>query len=309
MTTSFFSLQGLLEAMEQQQVSIAKAGIVASLPARCSVLAAANPKNGSYNMGKSVAENLNMAKPILSRFDLVFILRDRADKEQDQHVSSSIIDLYRSQNRTKSSAKAATAVTPSISTEAHVAEGISGDPENHRLPLPRRLAWVHEFQKVPLPAALVRDYIAYAREFCKPKLTPEAATVLKDYFMKLRYVSGRSSVCPARPPFAANRSHALTLRRLFGKIYLAKLPVRLLQARARHRPHHNPAARGADQAVPSKGQGVPSGLLPEGGRLGRCGAHGDVGRASALRRIRRNRSWSRRSRRPQQAQAQEDVYG
>ena len=60
-------LIGLLEAMEQQQVSIAKAGVVASLPARCSVIAAANPKHGSYDLGKTVAENLNMAKSILSR--------------------------------------------------------------------------------------------------------------------------------------------------------------------------------------------------------------------------------------------------
>ena len=77
-------MDGLLEAMEQQQVSIAKAGVVASLPARCSVIAAANPKHGTYNMSKTVAENLNMARPILSRFDLVFILRDRADKDQDR---------------------------------------------------------------------------------------------------------------------------------------------------------------------------------------------------------------------------------
>jgi DNA helicase MCM8 len=88
-------LIGLLEAMEQQQVSIAKAGIVASLSARCSVLAAANPKHGSYNMGKTVAENLNMAKPILSRFDLVFILRDRANTNLDRLVSNNIMDLHR----------------------------------------------------------------------------------------------------------------------------------------------------------------------------------------------------------------------
>jgi DNA helicase MCM8 len=179
--------------MEQQQVSIAKAGVVASLPARCSVLAAANPKNGSYNMGKTVAENLNMAKPILSRFDLVFILRDRADKEHDKLVSSSIIDLYRSQNRTKSSASSTTAATASMLTQDSVGQGSFGDPENQRLPLRQRLAWVHDFQKEPLPASLVRDYIAYAREYCKPKLTPEAAIVLKDYFMQLRYVRVLSS--------------------------------------------------------------------------------------------------------------------
>jgi DNA helicase MCM8 len=174
----FANFSGLLEAMEQQQVSIAKAGVVASLPARCSVIAAANPKHGSYNMSQTVAENLNMAKPILSRFDLVFILRDRADKSLDRMVSSNIMNLYRNGR-------------PSASQEASeqkslVAEMDSNGNHENKLSLSERLAWVTDFQKQPLPADLVRDYIAYAREYCKPKMTPDAAAVLKDYFMELR---------------------------------------------------------------------------------------------------------------------------
>ncbi|EEC44410.1 predicted protein, partial [Phaeodactylum tricornutum CCAP 1055/1] len=145
---------GLLEAMEQQQVSIAKAGVVASLPARCSLIAAANPKHGSYNMNKTVAENLNMAKPILSRFDLVYILRDRANKEQDRMVSSNIMNLYRN--------------------------GSNNNPLMHSdIDLSQRVMTAGNGK--------VRDYIAYAREYCKPKMTAEAATVLKDFFMDLRY--------------------------------------------------------------------------------------------------------------------------
>ena len=163
--------------MEQQRVSIAKAGVVASLPARCSVVAAANPRHGNYSLNKSVGENLNMAKPILSRFDLVFILQDRANKDQDRMVSSNIMNLYRNRS-----------VSRTVESEGRAASqdtGTSGD-ENSRFPLSERLAWVTDFQKQPLPASLVRDYIAYAREYCKPKLTPEAATVLRDYFMDLR---------------------------------------------------------------------------------------------------------------------------
>lgn len=182
---------GLLEAMEQQQVSIAKAGVVASLPARCSVIAAANPKQGSYNMSKTVAENLNMAKPILSRFDLVFILRDRADKEQDQLVSSNIMNLYRN------NASTANASNPGSTRESgQQGTTVAGEDQNGRLSLSARLAWVNQFQKQPLPASLVRDYIAYAREFCRPKLSSSAAEVLKEYFMKLRYVLN-----PSLPPF------------------------------------------------------------------------------------------------------------
>ena len=174
-------LDGLLEAMEQQQVSIAKAGVVASLPARCSVVAAANPKHGSYNMSKTVAENLNMARPILSRFDLVFILRDRADKDQDRLVSSNIMNLYR-----KGGTAAADTRGNDLFSSDDQRSG-DGDLSDNRVPLEKRLAWVASFNE-PLPAGLVRDYIAYAREFCKPKLTQEAAVILKEYYMKLRYV-------------------------------------------------------------------------------------------------------------------------
>jgi DNA helicase MCM8 len=175
-------LDGLLEAMEQQQVSIAKAGVVASLPARCSVIAAANPKHGSYNMSKTVAENLNMARPILSRFDLVFILRDRADKEQDRLVSSNIMNLYRNENSSSAASQSLSLFLP----KSPVGANNSGSKDG-RVPLEKRLAWVSSFND-PLPAALVRDYIAYAREFCRPKLTPQAAAILKEYYMNLRCV-------------------------------------------------------------------------------------------------------------------------
>jgi DNA helicase MCM8 len=188
-------LDGLLEAMEQQQVSIAKAGVVASLPARCSVVAAANPKHGSYNMSKTVAENLNMARPILSRFDLVFILRDRADKDQDRLVSSNIMNLYR-----KGGTAAADTRGNDLFSSDDQRSG-NGDLSDNRVPLEKRLAWVASFNE-PLPAGLVRDYIAYAREFCKPKLTQEAAVILKEYYMKLRYVpSWKRLVHSASPCF------------------------------------------------------------------------------------------------------------
>jgi DNA helicase MCM8 len=178
--------------MEQQQVSIAKAGVVASLPARCSVIAAANPKHGSYNMSKTVAENLNMARPILSRFDLVFILRDRADKDQDRLVSTNIMNLYRKQGGASSDKYAASAnnlANSLVQEENNNNENQSNDadsPLDTRVPLEKRLAWVSSFNE-PLPAGLVRDYIAYAREFAKPKLTQEAAMILKEYYMNLRY--------------------------------------------------------------------------------------------------------------------------
>lgn len=130
-------------------------------------------------MSKTVAENLNMAKPILSRFDLVFILRDRANRDLDRLVSSNIMNLYRGSENTHDN-NASDQATQESANGRQVRRG------KQRMPIAERLAWVHGFQKQPLPADLVRDYIAYAREYCKPKLTPEAAEVLKHYFMELR---------------------------------------------------------------------------------------------------------------------------
>jgi len=83
--------QALLEAMEQQSISIAKAGICCSLPARTSVLAAANPVGGHYNKAKSVSENLKMSSALLSRFDLIFILLDKPDQEMDHFLSEHVM--------------------------------------------------------------------------------------------------------------------------------------------------------------------------------------------------------------------------
>lgn len=90
--------QALLEAMEQQCISIAKAGIVCSLPARTSIIAAANPVGGHYNKAKTVAENLKLNTALLSRFDLVFILMDTVDENMDRLLSAHVMALHGSNN-------------------------------------------------------------------------------------------------------------------------------------------------------------------------------------------------------------------
>jgi replicative DNA helicase Mcm len=84
----------LHEVMEQQSASIAKGGIVATLNARTSILAAANPMYGKYDPFKNITENVNLPIPLLTRFDLIFVVRDIPTKEKDEKIARHIIDLH-----------------------------------------------------------------------------------------------------------------------------------------------------------------------------------------------------------------------
>lgn len=66
--------------MEQQCVSVAKSGVICSLPSRTSVLAAANPISGRFHRNKTLLQNLKMSPPLLSRFDLIFLLLDQPNR-------------------------------------------------------------------------------------------------------------------------------------------------------------------------------------------------------------------------------------
>lgn len=129
------------EAMEQQTISIAKAGIVATLNARTTIIAAANPKKGKYDDYVTVAENINLPPTVLSRFDLVFIMKDRPRVEADSMVAEHILMTRMGRN-----------------------------PE----------------AKPPIDPALLKKYIAYARQNLDPILTDEAAERIKSYYVEVR---------------------------------------------------------------------------------------------------------------------------
>lgn len=82
------------EAMEQQTISIAKAGIHATLNARTSILAAANPIGGRYNRKSTLRANVNMSAPIMSRFDLFFVVLDECNENIDRHLANHIVNLH-----------------------------------------------------------------------------------------------------------------------------------------------------------------------------------------------------------------------
>lgn len=96
------------EAMEQQTISIAKAGIQATLNARTSILAAANPVGGRYNRKTTLRANINMSAPIMSRFDLFFVILDECNENVDRRLAEHIVDIHRLRDD---------AVRPEFSTE------------------------------------------------------------------------------------------------------------------------------------------------------------------------------------------------
>ena len=86
------------EALEQQTVSVAKGGIVATLNARAAVLAAANPALGRYEPHRNINENINLPVTILSRFDLIFLVKDLPEPENDSRMSEHILSLHKTKH-------------------------------------------------------------------------------------------------------------------------------------------------------------------------------------------------------------------
>ncbi|CAG9796545.1 unnamed protein product [Diatraea saccharalis] len=164
----------LLEAMEQRRVSVAKAGVVCSLAARATVLAAANPAGGSYNRAKTVAENLKINSALLSRFDLVFILLDQPDEKMDAMLSEHVLALH-SGHKTKK---------PKV-VDAN--NSIITSQNDSEASLSTRLRLKPNEVIDTLPLVLLRKYIAYARRYVHPKLSTEAANVLQNFYLELRH--------------------------------------------------------------------------------------------------------------------------
>ncbi|KSA03441.1 uncharacterized protein AC631_00757 [Debaryomyces fabryi] len=82
------------EAMEQQSISISKAGIVTTLQARCAIIAAANPNGGRYNSTLPLSQNVDLTEPILSRFDILCVVRDLVNPELDERLANFVVDSH-----------------------------------------------------------------------------------------------------------------------------------------------------------------------------------------------------------------------
>uniref|UniRef100_A0A6Q2WQ01 DNA helicase MCM8 n=1 Tax=Esox lucius TaxID=8010 RepID=A0A6Q2WQ01_ESOLU len=167
--------QALLEAMEQQTISLAKAGLVCSLPARTSVIAAANPVGGHYNRAKTVSENLKMGSALLSRFDVVFLLLDVPDESHDRKLSEHVMAVRSG----KGGASSAMVTRDDIQSQHSLLEPVE-------TPLSDRLQVCPGEYVDPIPPSLLRKYVGYARRYVHPSLSASAAQTLQEFYLSLR---------------------------------------------------------------------------------------------------------------------------
>lgn len=136
------------EAMEQQTISIAKAGITTVLNSRTSVLAAANPIYGRYDDLKSPGENIDFQSTILSRFDMIYIVKDHHNEERDISIANHVMNI-------------------------HTGRSTAYDEEQ-------------ESSGAEIPIDLMKRYITYCRMKCAPRLSPQAAEKLSSHFVAIR---------------------------------------------------------------------------------------------------------------------------
>ena len=151
------------EAMEQQTISISKAGIIATLQARCAVIAVANPVKGRYDSTKTFSENVDLSDPILSRFDILCVVKDEVDLVHDHSLSTFVLNSH---------------------TKNHP-DGviISAELEDSYKP------------KLPPPAIsqeLLKKYILYARQYVHPQLSDLDQEKIVRFYSELRQESQKT---------------------------------------------------------------------------------------------------------------------
>ncbi|EON63821.1 minichromosome maintenance protein 2 [Coniosporium apollinis CBS 100218] len=145
------------EAMEQQTISISKAGIVTTLQARCAIVAAANPIGGRYNSTVPFSQNVELTEPILSRFDILCVVRDTVDPAEDERLAKFVVNSH---GRAHPVSNAAAGQRPGSRAAANGEGSMEVDGESQQ----------QQKQEGEIPQELLRKYILYAREKCRPKL-------------------------------------------------------------------------------------------------------------------------------------------
>ena len=171
------------EALEQQRISVSKAGINATLKSRCSLLGAANPKYGRFDQYEPIGEQIDLEPALISRFDLIFTVTDEPDEETDRNLAEHIVQT-----------------------------NYAGELHTHRTNNPTSNFSEEEVDTVTDEVAptiepeLLRKYIAYSKRNCFPTMTEEAKTRIEDFYVDLR-MKGQDEDAPV--PVTARKLEAL----------------------------------------------------------------------------------------------------
>jgi len=178
------------EAMEQETVSIAKAGIIASFKTETSVLAAANPKFGRFDSYKNIAEQIDIPPTLMSRFDLFFVMRDILDEKRDKETVMSILKTHKSGEMLRQEM---------VDVES---------------------AKTEESKERELDSDFLRKYVSYARTRVFPVMTEKAMQKIQKFFIDMRRMSqeGRVAVTYRQLEALVRLSEASARIRLSEKI-------------------------------------------------------------------------------------------
>ncbi len=171
------------EALEQQSISVSKAGINATLKSRCSLLGAANPKYGRFDQYEPIAEQIDLEPALISRFDLIFTVTDEPDEEEDANLAEHILTA-----------------------------NYAGELHTHRTETSTSNYTEEEVETVTDEVAptiepeLLRKYVAYAKRNCFPTMTEAARAEIRDFYVDLR---SRGADEDAPVPVTARKLEAL----------------------------------------------------------------------------------------------------
>ncbi len=183
----------LHEAMESQKISVAKAGITATLQCRCSMLAAANPKYGRFMDTDSITEQIDLPPALMSRFDMIFVLTDKPDKEKDKDITNHILKAHR-----RGQVRA-------TSTEEEI-EGV----DVHKII--EDTNDIRPFYDIET----LRKYVAYSKRMI-PVMTEEAARIIENSYLSIRKMG----------EIANNSSVTITARQLEAYVRLSEASARM----------------------------------------------------------------------------------